>query len=868
MFRRISAWLLVLVILVSLIPMGAAAADEDKVVITDYPFYQRGDKYPFETRVWIQGANVTPSDEDVEDSTKYKWDHAKDKNGWITAEGCGKEAHKHKVENGCYDGDILICVKQAHTHSLVCTMKDAYYLWEVTEKPEGSGGTENPEDPENPEPTEPTETTEPTEAPAAPEDYVFRVRNITADQGGMPMEGAEFVLLAPPDEEGGNWLVQNNAEKDIPFITSEGYAYFMGPGKDTRVGEAVWHLAQNASAFVEGGAYYNQYKSSDDQWDLTVMVYDDGTYELLDVQECHCCTCTEDCDAPGHKCNPDCKCKERTVHTADNGETEGYDSETRTITFINDAVLVDLYIDVETENMPAGMTELKVNIYGPGDDDEEEVTITGAGEYWQFEKRGLKPGIYTIEAQVEDCEPIYRVIRSGLGEEEQISNAVELGFGNSSAFFTIAFPEVENPTEETTEPTEETTEPSEPEEEYISNTIVINTASSDGEPLSGARYGLFDGNTLVDGRVFSQTVEGLEQYMIPGEVVTFNLRQQAAPAGYQISEDNDRYQVRIYENDEGETEVRLKDTKLFTNAIEIGEDGQQIIVFRNVKAPEPEEPEEGGLTTIQLTCNVTVEVDAECAEPTEAIQKMLNRKHSFIVEWEDGQSEPLSLKDGETGTFEVPISQKTPYTVKPQEKATDYSLVMTLGGKTISSNQKLSGDTHLTAAANYTIIPGDEVVNLFMTKVNARTKETLADAKFTLKNPKGQVAMKYETDEDGSVEIIDLLDEPGKYTLIETAAPKEYQKMNTPIKINVAMDYIRTTKGGKPVLKQGLVATISHKYVEKQADGSYLIVNYHESDIPQTGDEFRMDLWIGVMAISAVALTAVALDLKKKKASR
>ena len=854
--RRVLAGLLVLVMLISIIPLGAVAVD-----LTDYDVYLEGNLYALGNKVWIQGANAKPQDSDLEDEAKFKWDSVKEGGARVSVEGCGKEAHTHTEENGCFDGDILTCTKQPHKHSLVCQIRDAYYLWEVKER---IVETEDPVGPEDPD-----ETEDPvgSEDPAVPDNYVFRVRNIAKDQNGMPMQGAEFVLLAPPDEEGGNWLVQNNDAEDIPFVTSEGYAYFMGPAKDTRVGEAVWHLAQNASAFVEKGAYYNQYKSSDDQWDLTIMVYSDGTYELVDVQECHCCTCTEDCTTSGHQCNPDCKCKERTVHTADNGETEGYDPATRTITFINDAVLVDLYIDVETENMPAGMDELKVNIYGPGDEDEEEVTITGAGEYWQFKKHGLKPGIYTIEAQVEDCEPIYRVIRSGLGEEEQFSNVVELGFGNSSGFFTIAFPEVENPTEETTEPEEETTEPTKPEDR-ISNTIIINTQSTDGTPLSGARYGLFDGNTLVDGKVYTQTMEGLEAYMIPGEEVTFTLRQQAAPAGYQISEDNDRYQVRIYENEDGEAEVRLKDTKLFTNAVEIGKDGEQIVVFRNTKSPEPEEPEEVGQTTIQLTCNVTVEVDQECMEPSEAIRDMMNRKHSFIVEWEDGKSEPLSLKNGETGTFEIPIFQTTPYTVKPQEKITDYSLVLTLGGKTISSNQKLSGDTHLSAAANYTIVPGDEVVNLFMTKVNARTKETLADAKFTLKNAKGQVAMKYETDEDGSIEIIDMLDEAGKYTLIETAAPKEYQKLSTPISINVSMGYTRTTKGGKPVLKQGLVAAISHKYVEKQADGSYLITNYHESDIPQTGDGFRMDLWVGTMAVSAVALAAVALDLKKKKAAR
>ncbi|MBQ6718915.1 MAG: hypothetical protein IJN20_01010 [Oscillospiraceae bacterium] len=256
----------------------------------------------------------------------------------------------------------------------------------------------------------------------------------------------------------------------------------------------------------------------------------------------------------------------------------------------------------------------------------------------------------------------------------------------------------------------------------------------------------------------------------------------------------------------------------------------------------------------------------------------LKDAYHFALSWQnaDGKKQTdvvsLSPQVGKNqATFKLRVPLDVEYTIRSIGEDIIYNT--TFSGDDIASNGtgKLTSaaGANITASVKHNFVAGKYKPDLYMVKVNARNlQRTLAGAKFSLKDETGIILKTYLTQKDGTIEILnDVLDNyPTSYTLTEIAAPEEYVKLKKPIDIVLEYEYV-PSKGadGTITATQNLVANVYHESVEKGADGWYYIKNAHTSDIPQTGDLFDPVLWIGLLAVSAAGLAAVAVCRKKKR---
>ena len=287
---------------------------------------------------------------------------------------------------------------------------------------------------------------------------------------------------------------------------------------------------------------------------------------------------------------------------------------------------------------------------------------------------------------------------------------------------------------------------------------------------------------------------------------------------------------------------------------------------------------EPGNAPIHLTLDMR---DPSWGKSTKTDTSYLRDEYHFALSWLDADGKrntevvSLSPKEGKNqATFKARLPVDTEYNIRSIGEDIIYNTTFT--GNDIASDGvgtvTSAAGTDITAIVEHKFVAGKYKPELYMVKVNARNlQRTLAGAKFSLKDETGIILKTYLTQKDGTIEILnDVLDSyPTTYTLTEIAAPEEYVKLKKPIEISLEYEYVPSrSTDGKITATQNLVANVYHESVEKGADGWYYIKNAHTSDIPQTGDLFDPVLWIGLLAVSAAGLAAVAVYHRKKRRVR
>lgn len=822
MFKRIAAAFLVLVVLVAVLPAEVYAA-----------VYDIGD------HLWVVGANNVPAEETVEGG---EWaPYTGDDDIWDYRTGtCPETAHKHGTS--CYDtANNLVCKLNEHEHNIICGLKYTEYDWWVV--PSASVPDETLPDESIPDESIPDESLpdeslpdEPDPGETVPGAASFTVRNI--DTKGNPLVGAEFYLLEP--REGENAVVQAND------VTNEnGEILFANIYLEEGVSSATWQLAQNMPPENDLSNYY---RPNTDKWNVNIVRNADGTHSLDIVLPTESEEETEETEASA----------EETVYK------QGFDAQTGILTVINEPLLGSLLVNVRFEGLandavPDDMT-LLLTVTGP--DGYEEIVSFPVDRVgyspWQAELESLALGEYSITnveaAQVEGYNLEASVIAVELpGEDPVTSSSITLNKNDAYATFTITNRYAAVEQKETTEP----------EEESVSNTIIVKSVDDLGEAISGAAFALINkktSETLLTLADDSEFVLSLEGYAVEGQTLSLALQQTRAPAGYELSSDSYTIEIKM---DNGEPKVTLtKDGNILTtlfgrNSIELGTNGEQIAIFTNVRKT----------TQIELELDVAVDFMKGSWKDKSLMREYQDEEYSFLLTWEDDgveRQETMTLEHGESKTFKAVLPYGAEYKVTAVNEDGYYYTYFSGTNDGAVEVTQLKENIQLTATNEYVIEAGDEL-DLYMEKVDSSTKEPLEGAKFILKDADGDELKTYKTDETGEIDIVNLLDTPGTYTLTETKAPDEYDKLTQAISIVVSAEYDLKKSSTRPVLEQTMTAEISHRYVTLQSDGTYQIVNTLSTDNPKTGDGSNIHIWTWGMVASSVGLAAVVIEMSKKR---
>lgn len=805
MVRRITAALLALVILIFALPAEVYAM-----------------VYEIGQQLWITGTSQ-PTEETV---TGSKWFPVVGEDGvWEKRTGqCPKQAHSHVT--ACYDTQgLLICGLEEHKHTPICSMLNAEYLWEVRPESAGSSSSGSGDSGSGGSGSDDSGSDETVTGAAS-----FAVRNI--DTVGKPLVGSEFYLLEP--KEGENAVVRGNASTD-----ENGEICFDNIYLEEGINSATWQVAQNMPPENDLSNYY---RPNTDKWNVNIVRNADGTHSL-DIG-----LSTESAAAAA----------EETEYE------QGYDPETGILTVINEPLFGSLLINVHFEGfaddqIPGGMT-LRVTVAGPdGYEEIIEFPVDRVGYTpWQAELENLTLGDYRITgveaAQAEGYtmeEPVIQVELPGEDPAEEASIALN----KEHAYATFTIINRYTAEEEPSLPAEEPDGPS--------NTVIVKTVDDLGNGLSGAAFELINKKTsesVMKLEDDSKFVLDLEDYAVEGQTVTYSLQQTKAPAGYKLSEDSYTIEIKMKN---GEVTVTLKKdagilATLFSgNSIELGSNGEQLAIFTNVRKT----------TQIDLELDVAVDFMKGSWKDKALMREYQDAKYEFLLTWEDDgeqQQESLKLEHGESKTFKAEIPYGAEYQVSAVNEDGYYYTYFSGENDGSVGLTQLKENIQVTATNEYVIEAGDDL-DLYMVKIDSSTKKPLEDAKFTLKDEEGDELKTYKTDEEGEIDIVNLLDTPGTYTLTETQAPEGYDKLNQAIKIVVTAEYDLKATGTHPILEQNMTAGISHRSVTLQSDGTYQIVNTLSTDNPKTGDASDIHFWTWGMVASAVGLAAIMTEMSRKK---
>jgi len=387
---------------------------------------------------------------------------------------------------------------------------------------------------------------------------------------------------------------------------------------------------------------------------------------------------------------------------------------------------------------------------------------------------------------------------------------------------------------------------------YKANTIILRTEDKQGKELQGAEYTLTNGTqTRIINAQTGYILDDLLEYAA-GADAEYTLEQTKKPDGYNLAKE--KYTVEVSQKD---VTVTLK--KASTSAV-IGEgsQGEQVAKFVNSNSEET--------AKIKITCDsVTANVDDRCWDKVKTQKEFESRKHDFRLYIKDSngdwqETEILTLGKGESGIFKAELAHGTEYKVVPDNSGSfAYTITNTPG---IIGEAQLDSVLNLHARITYTIKRGDSWHDVYLRKVSYRGKKPLSDAKFVLRDEYDDTIETYITKDDGHIDIEGIFNEPGRtYSLKEIKAPEGYIKLNRPIEIEIVVGYERSAEGG--VLNQVLTERISHEEVELTADGTYIIINKTESDIPQTGDTMNPVLWGGMAVLSLMAAAVLVLGKKR-----
>lgn len=537
-------------------------------------------------------------------------------------------------------------------------------------------------------------------------------------------------------------------------------------------------------------------------------------------------------------------------------ENEGY--KDGTLTFINESLKAKLlvnmkFVDQNGDELSSSLLSsitASVTVTGP-DSYSKTLSFPMEGYPWQGKLSLLDPGTYTLQTpvSVSGTVPGYTyqktecTLQLPSATDTTTTNTVELSKELQGATFTLTH-YYEGQAPETTAPTEEPEKPT----EY---TIIVKTVNEDGNPVTGATVALTGSGIApsVSGNAHTFTIS--TDTVEAGDYV---LQETKAPAGHELCED--RYTVSVKENGDVVLSKGNFIQRLFTKTNLANNGGTETVTFVHSKKT----------AAITLNGGVLVNVDPLCWNVEDTRNEFRNKKQDFTLEWtaSDGsiQKEILNLGQ-ETKAFSTVLPYGTTYKIYPVD-ASGYSYsIQNVDNGTYTGT--VGEKNTLSVSVEYTIVHG-EALNLYFTKVAARTGKALAGAKFALNDANGQVLCYYTTKEGGAIDVEGMIDMPGNYTLKEIKAPEEYDLLRKPIEITAAVGYQTTQRGGVPVQQQYLYEEVEHRSVVDGPDGTYWIKNTATADNPKTGD--KAGLWMALLMFSTLSLTVLTVGAGRRKRRR
>lgn len=627
-------------------------------------------------------------------------------------------------------------------------------------------------------------------------------------------------------------LNQQNNTLSAKTTGTDGKVYFRALEKylsaaDQVAGEAnpTWILSLVQSKVGD------TYKPNDQEWEVKIVKTGEKTYSL--------------------------------TFTPDEAKYDGEGYQNGVLTFINESLKAKLLVNMKFVDQNGNdLTKVKADGESVLKNVTSSVTVTGPEDYsktlsfpmegypWQGKLSLLDPGEYTLKLDnISGSVPGYTyqktecTLQLPSATDTTATNTVELSKELQGATFILTH-YYEGQAPETTAPTEEPEKPT----EY---TIIVKTVNEDGNPVTGATVALtgsgiqpsVSGNT----HTFTISTDAVEA----GDYV---LQETKAPAGHELCED--KYTVSVKENGDVVLSKGNFIQRLFTRTNLADNGGTETIAFVHNRKT----------AAITLNGGVLVNVDPLCWNVEDTRNEFRNKKQDFVLEWtgSDGSLHQETLNLGqETKAFSSVLPYGTTYKVYPVN-ASGYSYsIQNVDNGTYTGT--VGEKNTLSVEVEYTIVHG-EALDLYFTKVAARTGKALAGAKFALNDANGQVLCYYTTKEGGAIDVEGMIDMPGNYTLKELKAPEEYDLLRKPIEITVAVDYQTIQRGGVPAMQQYLYEEVAHRSVVDGPDGTYWIKNTATADNPKTGD--NAGVWMAVLIFSTLSLTGLTLGTGRRKHRR
>ena len=868
MRKRITAALLSLVLLLMMIPVLPASAEEG----TEEIIYKEGDK------VWVAGYGNKP-EQPLEGDWLY-WDMT----GEYKQGECPYEEHVHSL--ACRDKywNRICGFDYEHEHDPFCVIDAIEYEWVVKLDIEKLPPSENP--------IITIHSAGPEGEPLGGCGYILLYEKIKTDSKGEPIvENGKYVMESivvgrtTADEETGIALLGFD-ELDL----------------DTEEKTVRLLLGQELSKDLK-----NAYKPLLHRWYITIVRNRFGGCTIQSVTHAPAVSVAPDAPNPETTetatTEPDATWPDEPEADATEPEEDRfvaeYDAESNILTVVNEYLRGSIHIDVRFEGFD-----------GPVPDEVmATVTIPELEDTGVLEFRPDENGFYLVQASLDELrmgtytlnisEPVpvegytaeeptillYCPVDADDTEAVPESTVTLTQYGQNVRFLITYHYTADIPS---TDPSEETapsegpadpdgpTNPSNPTNPVkpdgsgskTSNTVVIKVIDDLERPLSGTEVGLYDGKTQI--AKFRETYENiyvlddLAKFAKAGQSVTYTLKQTRAPSGYRLS--GDSYTVKISDRN-GVAEVDVKKNvgtmqSIFKgNGVEVGYDGKQIITLCNTRKT----------TQMEIACNVAVNFDEASWFDEALIAEYKQRKYEFTLSWENAKGEEkvetVQLAHGERAQLKAELPYGTNYEVTVTNEDGSYLTEYTENYRGKVDAAQLKEHILVEATQVYTVELGD-CVTVDLVKVDAEDKRPMAGVQFSLQTEKGMELQTYTSGENGELIIREVLHKPGTYLLVETETLDGYILLAEPAKIDVTAAYVLDTSGESPVLVQNLTAAISHSALVAESDGSYWIENERVPAVEEPVEEnegLGMGAIIGIAAIIAAGVGAVLFVLLRKK---
>ncbi len=335
--------------------------------------------------------------------------------------------------------------------------------------------------------------------------------------------------------------------------------------------------------------------------------------------------------------------------------------------------------------------------------------------------------------------------------------------------------------------------------------VEISKKSVGGEELEGAKLTVTD----KDGNVVDSWTSEKESHTITVPMGEYTLHEDAAPAGYDVTNDitfvvDENGKVTV--NGEEVTEVTMVDD-LTQREVEISK-----------KSVGGEELEGAKLTVTDKDGNV---VDSWTSE---------KESHTITVP----MGEYTLHEDAAPAGYDV---------------TNDITFVVDENGKVTVNGKEVT---------EVTMVDDTTKWDVEISKVDATTSKEIEGAKLEIKDADGNVVASWTSGSDGKnsdgslkTHVVSL---PfGTYTLTEKTAPKGYEVAET-ITFTVGKD--GKVEGGKVVMKDSKTPEVTP--TPSATPNS-------NSGTPKTGDDSNIHLWVILFAVSACALTGTAVIKRRKQ---